>query len=257
MKIEPNKIKIIKILIFIILVTVFITSVKLLNLDFIKFLKRLNNFIPVIQKMMIIDFSNIKDILLAVLTSIAIALCSLFLGLIAALLISFYGASNTTPNQYLASMIKSIIAVIRAIPALVWILMIVVSLGFGNSSGVVGLFFPTFGYLSKAFIASIEDIGENTIEALKTTGATRLSIIIHGLIPELSTTFIGYIALRFEMNIAESIMLGVVGVGGIGTLLMKSISKYDYANISAIILVVFLLMFLIEIFVNKIKLVLT
>ena len=224
-----------------------------LHLDFAKFVNRLGNVPVILSKMVKLNLAAVPNILKNMVASLALAFAGLVLGLAVSLVLSFLAAENIAPNAVLAYFIKGAVAVIRAVPALVWMSMIVVSLGFGNTSGVVGLLFPTVGYLTKSFVASIEEKGMATIEAMRTVGAPWLLIVTKGLLPELLRPFASWVAIRAEGNIAESINLGMVGIGGIGSLLMKAIGKYDYAAISTIILVIFLCMFAVETGVNALK----
>lgn len=237
----------------IVLIVVFYVSFTSLNLDLNKFISRISDVGVVISKLMTIDLNNIFTILLAMLSSVAIAVCGLFIGFIISIFLSFLAATNIAPNVVLAAFIKGSVAVIRAVPALVWILMVVASLGFGSTGGMIGLVISTVGYLTKAFTASIEELGSNIIEALRTTGAGWLTIVVKGLIPSVVRPFISWTAIKLEIGIAESINLGMVGVAGIGSLLMKSLGKYDYASISTIIVVIFITMLIAEILINKLK----
>ncbi len=235
------------------LIAVFLFSTNSLDLDIGKFISRLGNTGKVVKRLMVVDFHNIVSILEGMLSSILIAISALAIGFIISIIWSFLAAENITPNKGLAAVIKGVIAIVRAIPALVWILMVVASLGFGNTGGMVGLIFPTTGYLTKSFTSSIEELGYDAIEALKTTGASRFIIIIRALMPNLINPFMSWTAIRLEGNIAESISLGMVGVGGIGSMLTKALGKYDYGSITAIILVIVVTLFAVELTVNQLK----
>src|SRR5699024_9937689 len=137
--------------------------------------------------------------------------------------LSFLAAVNIAPNRYLAAFIKGFFAVIRSIPSLVWGLMVIASLGFGNTSGFLAMLFSAIGYLVKMFTGSIEDVGTDLVEAMKATGASWLNIVYHGLLPLCITSFVAWITVRFEGNISESISLGIIGVGGVGLLLTQAI----------------------------------
>lgn len=237
----------------IIVIFVFLISVHLLNLDFTKFLNRLTNIGEVISRMLVFDASLIPSILLEVLVSICLALTSLVIGTIISFVLAALAADNLAPNHYIACIIKGIVAIIRAIPALVWILMVVASVGFGNTGGMIGLIFPTVGYLTKSFAASLEEDGYETVEALKSTGANWINIVVRGVVVETMPQLISWIAMRFENNIAEGISLGMVGVGGVGYLLNKAIMKFDYPAISTIIVVIFVTMFIFEVMTVNIK----
>lgn len=234
-------------------IMVFVTSVQLLNLDVTKFLNRLQNIGEVVSRMMVFDASLIPSILLETLISICLALTALVIGTIISFVLAILAADNLAPNQFLANIIKGVVAIIRAIPALVWILMVVASVGFGNTGGMIGLTFPTVGYLTKSFAASLEEDGYERIEALRATGAHWITIVLRGVVVETMPQLISWIAMRFENNIAEGISLGMVGVGGVGYLLNKAIMKFDYPAISTIIVVIFITMFIFEIMTVNIK----
>lgn len=252
-KISTTQNKIKSVIIFISAAALFVVCINMLELDIEKFLNRLKNAGNILSKLMSFDLSKTPDILSAMLSTICIALAALVTGCVISVILAFLAAENIAPNKIISVLIKSIVAVVRAVPALVWILMVVASMGFGNTGGMVGLIFPTAGYLTKSFIASIEELGYNTIEAMRSTGANWFAIVFRGLVPNLTTQFISWTAIRAEGNIAESINLGMIGVTGVGTMLMRALGKYDYKSITTIIIVIFITMLIIEILVNQLK----
>ncbi|WP_117168506.1 PhnE/PtxC family ABC transporter permease [Paraliobacillus sediminis] len=238
---------------FLILVTVFFVAIDIVNLDIQKFFERLENVPAVIARMMVIDLSVVPDILLACVTSLSLAFLTLVVSVIVAMLFSFLAAGNITPNLYVANFIKGFFAIIRSVPSLVWGLMVIASLGFGYTSGFIALLLSAVGYLVKLFTGSIEEVGTDIVEAMKSTGASWFNIIFHGLIPLCVTSFFGWITVRFEANVAESIGLGIIGVGGIGLLLTKAIGAYNYAQTTTILIVICLLMLVLEFSMTKLK----
>lgn len=252
-KLTPTKDKIRTLLIVVGLITLFIVSLNGLQLDLDKFMARFANMGTVLSKFMALDLQSMNEIISELLLSIFTAIGALFIGTIFSLILAFLAASNIAPSKILSVVIKATISIVRAVPALVWILMIVASLGFGVQSGLVGLIFPTVGYLTKSFIASIEDQKDAIIETMRATGATWLQLIFEGLLPGLFSVFLSWIAIRLEGNIAESISLGMVGAGGIGMVLTKAIGQYNYPKITTIVLVIFIVMFTVELLVNQLK----
>lgn len=251
---SPRSTIIKKTIIIIFLITLFVIGILILNLDMETFITRGKDFGKVLVNFFKIDFGNMGEIISELLLSISIAMTSLIVGIIFSLILSLIGASNLSNSPLVSYLIKGFVSIIRAIPSLVWILMIVASLGFGSLAGVIGLIFPTVGYLAKSFISSIEEVPAELLETLKSTGAKKTQIIMEGVIPYVSSIFLTWIAIRLESNVAESISLGMVGAGGIGTLLTRAIGGYQYAKITTIILVIFIVMLIIEIIVNHIKL---
>ncbi len=231
----------------------FAFSANLLQLDLGKFIARIGNSGQVLSHFIAFDLSVIPEALLEMFTSLALAISALFAGFLLSIVLAFLAASNTAPNKYLASFIKGAVAVVRAVPALVWILMIVASIGFGNTAGMIGLMFPTCGYLIKSFAAAIEDRGMENIEAMRAVGAGWFSVVIKGVMPGVIGQLLSWTSIRLEHNIAESISLGMVGISGIGALLMRAIGKYDYGRITTLILVIFAVMLATEFAVNAMK----
>lgn len=239
--------------IVVLLTALFCFSVGALDLDIQKFFGRLGNTADVLKRFMTVDFKNILPILNGMLTSIMLAVSALALGVIMALILSFLAAENIAPSKTLSLIIKGGTAIVRAVPALVWILMVVASVGFGNTGGMIGLIFPTVGYLIKSFTASIEDLGYEAIEAIKMTGANRLIIMEKALLPNLIRPFMSWTTMRLEGNIGESINLGMVGVGGIGAVLMKALGKFDYGSVTASILVIVGTLIVVELTISRLK----
>ncbi len=235
------------------LTALFIVSTSTLQLDLATFLQRAKTAGRILRKFMVLDTTALPEILPQLGVSLALAVAGLAIGWVLSVLLAFLGAANTAPLPLFSGLIKGLVSLVRAVPSLIWILIVVASLGFGNTAAVIGMIFPTTGYLTKSFIASIEEQDEALIETMQAAGASWGQIIWHGLLPGLKNPFLSWTAIRLESNIAESISLGMVGAGGIGALLTRAIGKYDYPRISTIILVIFLTMVTMELLVGRLK----
>jgi len=228
------------------IIAIFLVSVNMLDLDFPRFLSRLENAPHVLSHFLALNLDGLPEIIYQLFISIAVGIVGLAIGCFLSFILAFMAAENVTFSKTVSLIIKSFISIIRAIPSLVLILMIVASLGFGYTSAVVGLVFSSMGYLTKAFIATIEEQDEAIIETLKTTGASKLQMMAHGLWPNVKNSFISWISIRLESNIADSISLGIVGAGGVGMLLSRAIRQHHFSQISTIILIIFSVMLLLE-----------
>ncbi|MCL2364763.1 MAG: phosphonate ABC transporter ATP-binding protein [Defluviitaleaceae bacterium] len=210
------------------------------------FLARLQNVGHVFSRFWAFNPSALPEILRQLLVSVAIGVCALAVGIVISLVLAFLAADNITPFKPAGYIIKGAVSIIRAVPSLVLILMVVASLGFGPLAAVVGLVFACVGYLTRAFIASIEEQERALIDAMRATGATRLQIITHGLLPSVFTAFVAWIAIRLEANIADSVSLGIVGAGGVGMLISRAVRQVNFANLTTTIVVIFVAMYIIE-----------
>ena len=127
------------------------------------------------------------------------------------------------------------------------------SLGLGPTTAVVGLVFASVGFLTRAFVASIEEQDYAVIEALRATGAGRLQIITEGILPCVFGALVSWVSLRLESNIADSVSLGIVGAGGVGMLVSRAVHRTNFADMTTTVLVIVAAMLLIELGTQWVK----
>lgn len=234
-------------------VFVFLTALWLLEVDTSPFLERIGRLGSIVRQFLVVDMTYFTVLVQGMLTSVFLASTSLVVGGFVALILSFLAARNIAPVLWIASLIRAIVSIIRAIPALVWALMVIASFGFGNIGGVMTLFISSVGFLTKAFVTSIEDAGIDVIEALRSTGAPWILIVIKGLIPVTLSSLVTWLAVRGESSVSESISLGIIGVAGIGFTLTRSIARFQYGQITLGVLIIFVTMFSLELFTQRFK----
>ena len=252
-RLTPVRQQVISIVAFVVAVSVFFVSLNALSLDLPRFMSRLERLPNIARLFLAIDFSAIPTGLEQLLVSFALGICGLVIGGIVSFVLAFCGASNTTFFKPLAVCIKAGVSIIRAVPSLVLILMLVASLGMGYTAGVMGLTLSTIGYLTKAFISTIEEQDDHFAEALRSSGANWFQVVFHGYLPGVVTGFMAWISIRAESSVAESISLGVIGAGGIGMLLSRSIRQYNFPAISTYIIIIFIAMFSMELIITRFR----
>lgn len=164
---------------------------------------------------------------LAFLTTVFSGVISLFLGLLA--------AQNLAPKR-VTNIIKGIVAFIRAVPTIIWVLIFAVAAGLGSTAAVIGLTFHSISYLTKAYSESFEDLDRSVIEALRASGANWWQIVFQAVIPSSVTYLLSWTFLRFEMNFANAVAMGAAaGASGIGfDLFMASGFYFDLGEIGLI-----------------------
>jgi phosphonate transport system permease protein len=153
--------------------------------------------------------------------------------------IAFLAAHNTTPSAALARPIALFIIVAsRSINSLLWALMLVTILGPGVFAGVLAIGFRSIGFCAKLLYEAIEEIDETQVEAVTATGASGAQILNYGIVPQILPAFAGISVFRWDINIRESAILGLVGAGGIGLQLSSSIDTVTWTQVSVILLVI-------------------
>ncbi|MDM7484471.1 MAG: phosphonate ABC transporter, permease protein PhnE [Vibrio metschnikovii] len=161
------------------------------------------------------------------------------LGVILATPLAFLAASNTTPSRVLVRPIALFVIVAsRSINSLIWALLLVSILGPGLLAGILAIALRSIGFVGKLLYEAIEETELTQIEAITSTGASRAQILNYAIVPQVLPTFFGISVFRWDINIRESAILGLVGAGGIGMQLQSSLNVLAWPQVTLIILVV-------------------
>jgi len=173
-------------------------------------------------------------------TSIALTLLTTLLGAVIAFFIAVFSARNLSPT-WLANTLKAVMAFIRSIPTIIWVLIYSAVMGLGANAAVVGLTFHSIAYLVKAYSESIEETPQATIEALKASGVRFWPIIFQAILPSIVPALLSWTFIRFEINFANAVAVGAAaGADDIGYYLFMA--SGFYFNFHEVGLIVYLLL---------------
>ncbi|PID82337.1 MAG: phosphonate ABC transporter, permease protein PhnE [Clostridiales bacterium] len=186
------------------------------------------------------------------LETLSIAFLGTIIGSILAIPFAFLSASNMT-NKVIARIGSIIIAAIRTFPSFVYGLMFIRVTGPGAFAGVLTLSVVSIGMIAKLYIEAIEELDKGIIEALDAAGCTTFEKIRYGVIPQLFTIFISIVIYRFEINIRNASVLGLVGAGGIGAPLIFAMSSYKWHQVGAILFGLIVLVLIVEQLSSKLR----
>jgi len=171
--------------------------------------------------------------------TINIATLGTLLGIVIAVPLAFLAASNTTPSRHVLRPIALFcIVASRSINALIWALLLVSILGPGLLAGILAIGFRSVGFIGKLLYEAIEETDEKQTEAITATGASQAQVLNYAIVPQVLPTFFGISVFRWDINIRESAILGLVGAGGIGAQLQASLNVLAWPQVTLIILVV-------------------
>jgi phosphonate transport system permease protein len=147
-------------------------------------------------------------------------------------------ARNTSPHWSLYAVSRAIVTVSRTIPDLVWGLIFVIAVGLGPEAGVLAIAVDVMGFCGRFFAESIEDIDPGRIEGLRALGAPRFGVLAGGVIPACLPSFVTTSMFALESSARSSVVLGLVGAGGIGIELATSMTLLRYDEAATIILAI-------------------
>lgn len=164
-------------------------------------------------------------------------------------------ASKNLTNVYLGTIIRVVMAVVRAIPTIIWALIFSIVCGLGSTAAILGLSFHSVAYLTKAYSESIEGIDKSTIESLEVTGSKFWVIVFQAIWPTIMASFVSWTFIRLEINFANAIAVGAAaGAGGIGyQLFVASGMSFDFHEVGFIVYLIILVTFLLEFIAVKIR----
>jgi phosphonate transport system permease protein len=167
--------------------------------------------------------------------TLGIAFLGTFLAFVIAFPAAFAAARNIAP-AWLGTPLRAVMAFLRSVPEILWAIIFVVATEFGNVPGILALAAHNVGILTKLIGEEFEESPPGTREAMLSTGAGGATAVWYGILPWAMPGVLSHTFFRFECNIRTAAILGVVGAGGIGTLLMQHRQLYQYSSITVDVL---------------------
>ena len=142
--------------------------------------------------------------------------------------------------------VKALLNLLRTIPEILWALIFVFMVGLGPFPGVLALGFHTGGVLGKLFGEVLDDVDPRPLEALQSTGASRLRILFYGILPQAAPQCLSYALYRWEVNIRAAAVLGFVGAGGLGQRIHVTISLFLEHQLLTLVLAIYVMVTLVD-----------
>ena len=170
--------------------------------------------------------------------TILIAYLGTFIGGIVAFFAAFLAARNLVRSRIVLFVVRRLLEFCRTVPEIAFAMVFVVAFGFGPLPGVLALTIHTAGSLGKLFFEVIENADLKAMDGMTSTGATWVASVRFAILPQVLSNFVSYSLLRFEINVREGAIMGLVGAGGIGQDLIEAIRKFYYSDVSAILVLI-------------------
>lgn len=190
--------------------------------------------------------ATVPEVALASLETLQMALIGTALAAIMSVPLAFLAAKNVAPSTVLCQITRAFIVFTRAVPDLIFALIFVAAVGLGPFPGTLAIAIHSIGMLGKLYAESIEEIDSGQVEAMKATGARPLQVLAFGVVPQVLPSFVGLTLYRWDINIRSSVVLGLVGAGGIGFLLTNSMRLFKYQEVATILISIFIIVLAVE-----------
>jgi phosphonate transport system permease protein len=169
------------------------------------------------------------------------------IGAVGAFCLNFFAAANVSPHPVTRFVVRRFLEFCRTVPGIVFALIFVIAFGLGPMAGVLAIAIHSVGALGKLYSEQVENIDMKPLEGVRSTGASWMSSMRFAVLPQVMPGFASYSLLRFEINVREASVMGFVGAGGIGQELVVAVRKFFYSDVSAILLMIIVTVFIIDV----------
>lgn len=187
----------------------------------------------------------------ALIETLHMATLGTLLAIVLAVPVGLLAAGNLTRNRGLNLLARFILVSSRSINSLVWALLFIAIFGPGAVAGTMAIAFRSIGFVGKLLGEAIEEAQPGPVEALTATGAGLGSIIQYAYWPQIRPAFWSIVLLRWDINVRESAVLGLVGAGGIGMALNSAMDLFQWNRVALILVLIFAIVVLAEIIITR------
>ncbi len=178
--------------------------------------------------------------------TILIAFMATVFGVIGGFVLSFPASRNLAPNAWVLWICRRYLEIARTVPELVWALIFVFCFGVGPMAGVMAIGLHACGALGKLYSEVNENIDMRPLEGVKAAGGSWFDQIRYAAIPQVLPNIASYTLLRFEINVRASSIIGYVGAGGLGQEFRTAMSFQEYTDLSALFVIIFVTVMIID-----------
>jgi phosphonate transport system permease protein len=185
--------------------------------------------------------------------TLLVAYVGTFLGAGIGFCLCFFASANLVRSMIARTLVRRSLEFCRTVPDIVFALLFVYALGLGPVPGVLAIAIHTVGALGKQFAEVVENIDMNPIDGVKAGGANWFEQVRFAVLPQVLSNFVSYTLLRFEINVRGASVMGFVGAGGIGKELLSSIRQFYYSDVSAILLMIIVTVFAIDLLTERLR----
>jgi phosphonate transport system permease protein len=189
----------------------------------------------------------------ALMETLHIATLGTVLAIAMALPLGVLAAYNVVPYPFVNYLAKLVLVASRSVNSLVWALLFVAVFGPGALAGALAIAFRSIGFVGKLFGEALEEADRGTIEALVSVGAPWPSILVKGYWPQVQPAFWSIALLRWDINVRESAVLGLVGAGGVGMALNTALDYLQWPRVATVLVSIFVVVIVAEVAVTQIR----
>lgn len=203
------------------------------------------------------NWSIIGSVLTSMLQTIFIALLATSIAIPFAFVASFFCARNLVKNSRVGAVgyytLRTIFNFTRSVEPVIWAIIFSVWVGIGPFAGMLALMLHSMASLAKQYSEQIESIDNGPLEAMEATGAGKIHVVWHAVVPQVLTPFLAYTIYRWDINIRMATVIGIVGGGGVGALLFQYQGLAQWNEVGTIVIVIAVVVWVMDFLSGKIR----
>ena len=183
-----------------------------------------------------------------VLETIQMAFLGALFGILVAMPLAWFASSNMSPNKrFLYPVARLTIMGCRSVHEMIWAIIFVTILGFGMLPGVLALTLFCIGFAGKLFSEEIESIEKGPVEAIQSTGASKLAVMTYAVLPQVRVAWTGISIYTWDVAFRAATVVGFFGAGGMGWYLKRNVQQLETERVAAILLSIIVLVIIAEV----------
>jgi phosphonate transport system permease protein len=187
-----------------------------------------------------------RNVFDALIETFQIAIISTVIGCTLALPIGFAMSKLTTPNAPTFWVSRTVMSIVRAVPDLFWGKLLVTAVGIGAFAGAWALTIFSLAVMVKLFSETVDAADPLPLEAARAAGGRHTPAVRTAVLPEVFPAYVAYALYVFELNIRASLVLGLVGAGGIGRIIEVQRTTFNFDRLLGILTIMFVIVVVIE-----------
>lgn len=203
------------------------------------------------------NFKILPESLVAAVETIFMAFIATTFAIPVSFIISFFAAKNLTRSSLILKILYALTRFIlnstRSIEPLVWAIIFSVWVGIGPFAGMLALCLHSMASLSKLYSEQIENIDNGPLDAIRSTGAHPIQVIWYGVVPQIILPFLSFTIYRWDINVRMATIIGLVGGGGIGTMLMQYQGTARWNEVGLLVILIALIVWIMDYLSSRIR----
>jgi phosphonate transport system permease protein len=212
------------------------------------FIWGISNFYPDAKSL-----TKLADLLPKLRDTVIASIAATTTAAVLALFLSLAGSKTTRLNSVFSVISRGIASLFRNIPLVAWAMVLMLAFSQSPLTGYLALFCGSVGFLTRAFMETIDEVGNNPVEALNATGAGYFHIIFQAVLPSGMPQMISWLLYMIETNIRDATLVGILTGTGIGFSFDLYYKSLNYHAASLVVILIVITVITIEFTSNKIR----